>query len=200
MNNHFSRLDAEASLYRLKDLVHSIWLAVGSDKYRAFYPVGTQARLAMEIMINVGARISDAVQIGPKSERKDPKGMMLSFMSHKNRNRFPTLIEVPMTKELAEAIANTKVGPTTYLASGKGKPYVIGTLGNKMRKWCDDAQLPECSSHGLRKAAAALLAENGATAPELCAVFGWRNLSTAQIYIRQAEKRKMARNAFERRA
>jgi len=31
------------------------------------------------------------------------------------------------------------------------------------------------------------------------AVFGWSNLRTAQIYIEQAEKRRMRANAFDRR-
>jgi hypothetical protein len=71
-------------------------------------------------------------------------------------------------------------------------------LGNKMRDWCDAAGLAQCSAHGLRKAAAVILAENGATAPELCALFGWSKLETAEIYIREAQKRKMVANAFTR--
>jgi hypothetical protein len=43
-----------------------------------------------------------------------------------------------------------------------------------------------------------ILAENGATAPELCALFGWSKLETAEIYIREAQKRKMVQNAFAR--
>jgi Phage integrase family len=67
-----------------------------------------------------------------------------------------------------------------------------------MRDWCDAAGLAQCSAHGLRKAAAVILAENGATAPELCALFGWSKLETAEIYIREAQKRKMVANAFTR--
>jgi hypothetical protein len=51
----------------------------------------------------------------------------------------------------------------------------------KMNDWFDAAGLPHCSSHGLRKAAAVIPAENGATAPELCAIFGWSELETAEI-------------------
>jgi site-specific recombinase XerD len=52
--------------------------------------------------------------------------------------------------------------------------------------WCDAAGLPHCSAHGLRKAAAVVLVENGATGPGLCAVFGWSKLEIAEIYIRAA--------------
>jgi hypothetical protein len=48
----------------------------------------------------------------------------------------------------------------------------------------------------VRKAAAIILAENGATAAELCAIFGWSKLETAEIYIRKAQRKRMAVNAF----
>jgi hypothetical protein len=67
-----------------------------------------------------------------------------------------------------------------------------------MRDWCDAAGLPQCSAHGLRKASAVIFAENGATAPELCAIFGWAKRETAEIYIREANKRRMTTNAFAR--
>jgi site-specific recombinase XerD len=68
-----------------------------------------------------------------------------------------------------------------------------------MRGWCDEAGLSQCSSHGLRKAAAVVLAESGASASELMAIFGGANLKTAQIYVEKANKRRMTANAFERR-
>jgi hypothetical protein len=94
--------------------------------------------------------------------------------------------------------ATDKLGDLTYLVTDQGRSFTINGLGNKMREWCDAAGLPQCSSHGLRKAAAVILAENGATAPELCALFGWSKLETAEIYIREAQKREMVWNAFAR--
>jgi site-specific recombinase XerD len=80
----------------------------------------------------------------------------------------------------------------------QGRAFTIAGFGNKMREWCDAAELPQCSSHGLRKASAVAMAESGATAPEMCALFGWSKLETAEIYIRQARKRVMVDNAFAR--
>jgi hypothetical protein len=40
--------------------------------------------------------------------------------------------------------------------------------------------------------------EGGASAPEMCAVFGWSKLETAEIYIREAQKRVIPDNAFTR--
>ncbi len=170
------------------------WTLDEIDKYRAHHPIGTTARLALEIMINVGARISDAAYIG----RQHESGGQLRFTARKNRNRKPTVIEVPMTTDLIDALRQTKTGDFTYLVTEYGRPFTVNGLGNRMREWCDTAGLPQCSSHGLRKAAAVIFAESGASAPEMCAVFGWSKLETAETYIRKAQKRRMASNAFAR--
>lgn len=176
------------------------WTSEELDQFRAFYPLGTKPRLAMEIMINIGARLSDAAGIGPRNETTIKGERWLRFTVKKNRKRFgPVTIEAQMTPELIAAIEATEVGRDAYLVTSFGKPFVTAGLGNKMRDWCNEAKLPECSSHGLRKAAAVALAESGATAPELCAIFGWTNLRTAQIYIDRANKRTMTANAFKRR-
>lgn len=93
------------------------------------------------------------------------------------------------TVELRAALAETSLGDLTYLVNDNGQPFTIAGFGNKMREWCDAARLPQCSSHGLRKASAVAMAESGATAPEMCALFGWSKLETAEIYIREAETR-----------
>jgi hypothetical protein len=65
-----------------------------------------------------------------------------------------------------------------------------------MRDWCDQAGLPQCSAHGLRKAAATVAAENGATSQQLMAIFGWLTLKEAELYTRTAERRRMAGDAM----
>jgi hypothetical protein len=53
-------------------------------------------------------------------------------------------------------------------------------------------------AHGLRKAGATIAADEGATAHELMAMFGWSRLSMAEIYTKEADKKKLARAASER--
>jgi integrase len=172
------------------------WTPAEVDRYRKFHKIGTKARLALELMMNVGARISDAARIGRQHEADDG---WLKFVAWKNRNKKSRkTIECPITRDLAAALAATPTGDMTYLVNDLGRAFTINGLGNKMRDWCDAAGLPQCSSHGLRKAAAVIMAENSATAPELCALFGWSKLETAEIYIREAQKRKMVGNAFAR--
>ncbi len=70
---------------------------------------------------------------------------------------------------------------------------------NKMRQWCDDAGLPECSSHGLRKASATILAEAGATEHQLMAIFGWSDSKMAQHYTKTDQSRRIIDAGFQRR-
>jgi integrase len=64
------------------------------------------------------------------------------------------------------------------------------------RDRCDEAGLPHCSAHGLRKAGATIAAENGATAPQLTAIFDWETLAVAQKYIDEANRKKKAAQAM----
>ena len=176
------------------------WTPNEIDIFRAHWPIGSMPRLAMEVMISIGARRSDAAQIGPRNEFVKDGQRWLRFTAHKGRNRFPVEIEARLTNELIDALEKDEAKASTYITSARGTHYTIESFGNAFSRWCGEAGLPHCSSHGLRKAAAVAYAESGATAPELMAVFGWSNLKTAQIYIEQAEKRRMRMNAFERRA
>ena len=66
-----------------------------------------------------------------------------------------------------------------------------------MRQWCNDADLPECSSHGLRKASATILAEAGATEHQLMAIFGWSDSKMAQHYTKAAQFLRIIDAGFE---
>jgi len=60
----------------------------------------------------------------------------------------------------------------TFLITEYGKQFSSNGSSNKMRQWCNDRNLPDCASHGLRKASATILAEAGATERQLMAIFG----------------------------
>jgi len=62
-----------------------------------------------------------------------------------------------------------------------------------MRDWCDEAGLPNCSSHGLRKAIARRMAEAGCTAHEIMAVTGHATLAEVTRYTKDANRPKLAR-------
>jgi len=65
-------------------------------------------------------------------------------------------------------------------------------LGNWMRERCDEAGLPECTSHGIRKIAA----ENGATEKQMMDLFGWTKSDLAAYCARKANQKKIAASAI----
>src|SRR5262249_49928695 len=76
-------------------------------------------------------------------------------------------------------------------------PFTAAGFGNWFRDRCNEAGLPQCSAHGLRKAGASVAAENGATVHELMAIFGWLTMKEAERYTQAAQRKKLARNAAQ---
>ena len=54
------------------------------------------------------------------------------------------------------------------------------------------------SAHGLPKAATTRAAENGTTAHELIATFGWVDIKEAEIYTRAADRKRLATQAINK--
>ena len=81
------------------------------------------------------------------------------------------------------------------LGMEKGKPFTMAGFGNWFRDRCDEAGLLNSAAHGLRSAAATRLADHGATAHQLMAWFGWRTLSEADGYTREANRKRLAASA-----
>jgi integrase len=95
------------------------------------------------------------------------------------------------SRELQAALDLTPVG-MTFLVTGRGVPFTAEGFGGWFRQCCTEAGLKGLSAHGLRKAAATRLAERGATAHELMAVFGWSTLREAERYTRAANRKALA--------
>ena len=170
------------------------WTIEEVRKFEERHPVGTKARLALALYMYTGVRKSDVVLLGAHHMR----GGWFKFTTHKGRNKKPVTVEIPVLPELQRIIESTScIGVRTFLVTEYGKPFSANGFGNKMRQWCDEAGLPQCSSHGLRKAAATTAAENGATVHQLMAIFGWLTESMALVYTREARRKKLASGAAE---
>jgi integrase len=167
------------------------WTEDDVAKFEAAHPVGSQARLALALYLNLGVRKSDVVRIGPRSIRN---GELVDFAPQKTSHNNGKLITVPLLEETKAILAATPVtGTDAYLVNSWGKPYTAAGFGNKMREWCDAAGLPECTSHGLRKLCLIRLAEAGFSAPAIGSISGHKDLREIQTYIDAADRKKMAR-------
>ncbi|WP_317960880.1 tyrosine-type recombinase/integrase [Phaeobacter inhibens] len=154
---------------------------------------GTLAHTAVTLMLYTGAARVDAVKLGPG----DIRNGKIEYRRQKTQRSGGVLVSVPIHPDLAEVLDRLpKDRP--FLATLNGKKRSPGNLGNLMQKWTDDAKLPQCSAHGLRKACARRLAEAGATAHEIGAVTGHKTLALVQRYTEAAGREGMADSAIEK--
>jgi integrase len=168
------------------------WTIDEVEQYEARHLIGTTPRLALALLLYTGQRRSDVVLFG----RQHVRNGWLRFTQQKNRNRRPITLEIPILPVLQKTIDASRTGDLTFLVSENGQPFTANGFGNRMREWCDQAGLPQCTSHGLRKTGAAIAAENGATPHELMSIFGWLTLKEAERYTRAAEQKKIAGRAM----
>ena len=167
------------------------------DEIKAFetcHPIGTMARLAFGLLLYTGQRRSDIVQFG----RQHVRNGWLKFTQHKNRNKRPVQLEIPVVDELRRIIDRSPCGDLTFLVTKFGRPFTANGFGNKFREWCNAAGLPQCSAHGLRKATAARLAELRATEHEIMAVTGHRTSKEVARYTQAARQKVLAARAMAR--
>lgn len=118
------------------------------------------------------------------------------FTQHKGRNSMPHHLTLPILLVLQNIIDVSPCGEMTFLVNELGRPFTDAGFGNKFRQWCDQANLPQCSAHGLRKAGATIAANNGATARQLMAIFGWDTIKQAEYYTRKADQKQLAEAAM----
>jgi site-specific recombinase XerD len=164
---------------------------------------GTKARLAFLIFRYTSLRVSDVSKLGRQhlywTTDQDADGneiriQRFAIRPKKTARKSGTVVDMIVLPPLAEAIAALPAdgGHLALLINDHGKPYSEKGLGQRMRKWFDEAGLTHCSSHGIRKANAVTAAENGATAAQLLSMFGWTQLRQAEGYTRSAERKRLA--------
>ena len=102
---------------------------------------------------------------------------------------------LPILPALQQIIDASPCGEMTYLVNDLGRPFTDAGFGNWFRDRCVEACVPG-RAHGLRKAGATIAANNGATAHQLMAMFGWRTLKMAEQYTRAADQQRLAEAAM----
>jgi integrase len=161
------------------------WTEQEIAQYRQRHPLGTKARLALEIILWTGQRRDDARSFGPQHMQEGA----IRYKQAKTKK----VLWLPIAPELRAAIAAMpSVGISTYLVTDFGKPFSKAGFGNWFRERCDEAGLPQCSAHGLRKAIARRLAEGEAGNQGLKSVGGWSNDDEVSTYTAEVDQRKLA--------
>jgi integrase len=177
------------------------WSEENVAKYEARHPVGTQARLALDLLLYTGVRRSDVVKLGPQMERwvddRQEDGTVvhvqkLSFTETKGRGRIIKAHELPILPPLRRSIDATPAGHLVYLVTAFGRPRSVKAFGNWFKRRCREAGVDDdLSAHGLRKCGARRCAEAGATEHQLMALFGWESTKQVAIYTKKASRARL---------
>lgn len=170
------------------------WMPDDLRKYRDHHKPGTTAHLALTLFMFTACRIGDAVQMGRRHETTIEGVRALRWQPAK---RGSAEVTIPMMPPLYRATRAATVQGETYLLSNKGRPFTSSdSLGQLFRRWCREAGLDNRSSHGIRKAAGHLLAQEGCSQYQIMTVHGHTQAQTSEVYTKGVERWRLARDAM----
>ena len=172
---------------------HHSWTIEEVEAFEARHPVGSMARLALALLLYTGQRRSDVVLMGPQNV----KDGWLAFTQVKNRSRNPITLAIPIIPDLQAIIDRTPGAGTAFLMNEYRRPFTAAGFGNWFRDRCIEADVPG-RAHGLRKAAAARLAELGCSDREIMAITGHTTSKEIDRYTKGARQRVLAASAMEK--
>jgi integrase/recombinase XerD len=173
---------------------HHTWTEEELAQYCAAHPIGSQARLALDLMRYTACRREDACRLGPQHV-KDGR---IRFRQGKNEGRAPVDMDMPLHENLRKSIEATTTGDMVFLVTRWGKGFTPKSFGNRFKEWCRQANLPHCSAHGVRKATATALAEGASSPHQIGAVTGHSSLKEIERYTRKARRKILADEAISR--
>jgi len=172
-------------LDRIKTTGFHSWTDEELRQYEVHHPVGTKARLALDLLLYTAGRRKDVVALGPPNMRNG----RFVFTASKNG----AVLDIPVAEPLGATIAATPmIGVKTFLVTEYGNPFTPAGFGNWFRDRCNEAGLPHCSGHGLRKAFLRRMAEAECSEDLIASISGHRDYREIRKYVQAANKAKMA--------
>ncbi|MBL0849101.1 MAG: hypothetical protein EU981_03350 [Candidatus Liberibacter ctenarytainae] len=135
------------------------------------------------MMLFLGLRRSDVIRVGDQHI----KDGVMSIQTQKTGVH----VHIPLSPALKSCIDSTPLGDEVFLSTYYGKSFLsLVSFSTWFKTQCKKAGLPpECGCHGLRKAGATILANSGASANELMAMYGWSKSNMDEIYTKESERK-----------
>jgi integrase len=162
------------------------WTREDVAAYQARWPLGTPQRVWLDVLLYTGLRRGDAAIIGP--------GHVKNGVAFIATEKTGTEVALPILEVLQATLDAGPTGSKTWIVGDRGMPLVKESFGNMFSEAARAAGV-EKSAHGVRKIAATIAAENGATEAELDAIFGWTGGRMASHYTKQANRARLAAQA-----
>ena len=157
------------------------WTESDVAQFVAHHPVGTRARLALALLLT-GQRRSDIVRMGWQHISDG------AIAVKQVKTGVPLLIPLDIDPLLPEALQSAPKTNMTFLVAKSGAPISPRGFTSWFRLKCNDAGLPECSAHGLRKLVATRLANIGCSEDEIKAITGHKSSSEVARYTKARDQ------------
>jgi integrase/recombinase XerD len=190
-----------------KSLGHMTWHDEQITMYRAHHPLGSMARLALELLLNIAARRGDAHWLGRQHISKG----RLCWTPGKTKRTSGKSLQVGIMPELQAALdAMQSKAELTFMLQDYGKPFAsAASFGNKFADWCvaaglkpvlcADGKTRNYRAHGLRKAALRAMAHAGCSGSEMKAVSGHTSMAQLEEYLKEVDDVWLADTAMNKR-
>ena len=158
---------------------HEPWPDEVQDRFTA--ACDKNLYLAYHLLLCTGQRVSDVVNM------KWADYNSTHFKLTQIKTNTEMWIKAP--KILRELLAKTDRVHENILTHKWGKPYTRDSLGHRIKDVLIGNGDGRYTTHGLRKNAGILLAENGATVPQIMAALGHTTPKLALYYCRLAQQK-----------
>jgi integrase len=184
------------------------WTDEDLAAYRNRWPLGTEARLMLDILTYTMLRVGDASRFGPPHLTKMIKQMAFQIATEKSQGR--TIVTVPIHPEFAASLRAARaagmIGEEVFVGKrigGDNSPIVPMTKkswANKFKKYAVLAGVnePKKSCHGVRKTRAEAAAYADCTEAQMMAMFGWTDPKMPAHYIAKAKRDKLGASGMEK--
>jgi integrase len=175
--------------FKIRSKGHRTWTDDEIDAYRLHYAIGTEQRLAFELLLNTGQRVSDVVKMG----RKHIKDGCITISQKKSGETVEVTIPIlPALQVVLDELQARRIAPT-FLLNQYGAARSEGGLSTMFIEWRSKVGLPDdLHAHGLRKAFCRVAAEAGLTVHEIMALSGHKTLAEVMRYTAAVDRKKLA--------
>lgn len=159
------------------------WTETMIKTFRKQWPTNTYERTAMEVLLNTGCRVSDAIHL----TKANLDGDVLKYVAQKNKIQ----VSVKLKSKFFAHIQHVVTDNEPFLRHPKThEEFTSYQSFYSFFKNATKTANVDGGIHGLRKAFATRLVESGVNQFGLIAACGWTNPYTAQIYVKEFERRK----------
>lgn len=183
------------------------WTNADKARFLRRHGPGTMARRWFMLAHDTAGRIGDMHLLGPKNEEARDDQIVIRWQPKKRGSQG---VAVPISRPLMLELGNLPDDAPAYLLTSSGRPFSSsGSLDNRVRKWIIEAGLCERDSddkrlratrsqHGIRKARAEEVAEQGGSVFEVMALLSHSDSKTAGVYFKRFERDGLAATAIGR--